>query len=213
MKTWFRLSYSGNDWAQINQNRKLSKDHGKLENKRWWKSEKSQCSMSSLVSEAFTVWLDKALSKLLWAVQYGKQHATSTQEILLPEVRMETFSIIVLELKKKQNWRVTDCIFTAYMTAYIHCNVLCTAHWKTAAETSFVAGKTALDEGCGVKKANKKALSKAFLKPATVVRLCWGAGTLWAGYWVRRVGADTLAAQFKYPTNLSSATLDLGTWW
>ena len=48
-----------------------------------------------------------------------------------------------------------------------------------AAETSFRGGKTELGKGSGIKKAKKKALFKAFLKPATVLRLCWGAGSLW----------------------------------
>lgn len=51
-----------------------------------------------------------------------------------------------------------------------------------SAETSCRAGKTALSKGSGVKKKpTKKLFSKAFLKPATVLHLCWGAGSLWAG--------------------------------
>jgi len=50
------------------------------------------------------------------------------------------------------------------------------------AETSFSTEvqKTAQDKGSGAKKANKKALFKAFLKPATALHLCWGASSLWA---------------------------------
>jgi len=51
-----------------------------------------------------------------------------------------------------------------------------------AAESSFRAGKTVLSKRSGVKKVNKKALFKAFLKPATVLHLSWGAGSLWAGF-------------------------------
>jgi len=48
-------------------------------------------------------------------------------------------------------------------------------------EPEVEAGKTALGKGSKVKKANRKALFQAFLKPATVPWLCQGAGSLWEG--------------------------------
>jgi len=49
------------------------------------------------------------------------------------------------------------------------------------AETSFRAGKIALGKGSGVKKANKRTLFKAFMKPATALHLCSEASSLWVG--------------------------------
>jgi len=50
-----------------------------------------------------------------------------------------------------------------------------------AVETSFRAGKTALDKGPKAKKADQKALFRAFSKLAKALYRCWGAGSLWVG--------------------------------
>ena len=50
-----------------------------------------------------------------------------------------------------------------------------------AVETSFRAGKTALDKGPKAKKADQKALFRAFLKLEKALYQCQGAGILWVG--------------------------------
>jgi len=65
---------------------------------------------------------------------------------------------------------------------YCSINTLLTCDMVIAVETSFRAGKTALDKGPKAKKADQKALLKAFFfKLAKALPQCWGTGSLWAG--------------------------------
>lgn len=77
-------------------------------------------------------------------------------------------------------------------------------------ETSYRAGKTVLGKGCGVEKAKRKAVFKAFLKAVTVLCLCWGVVSLWAGSWSSGVEL-TQSRQFKQPENVLLLAIKVST--